>query len=136
MFAATLGMTFAALAVTAAVVEFSMWEMAAELGTAASMVSFGTAWFFGDPNPPQQPKPPRKPRQPAAQQSSGGHRCSAPTQDGSPCQRPVKTPSDHCWEHPGGKAAPRTKTPTTKRAQPTGPKTRKGKAAPTAPPTP
>lgn len=132
MLAAGLGITFAALAVTAAVVEFGMWELAAELGTAASVVSFGTAWFFGDPNP-TQPTPPKKPRQPAAQQGSGGHKCGAPTQDGSGCQRPVKTASDHCWEHPGGKGNPKAKTPT-KRTQNAGPKTRKGKAAPMAPP--
>lgn len=126
----------ATVAVAATIVEFAAWETSAELFTLAETISFGTAWFFGEPSAPKapQPKQPRKPRQPAAQQGSGGHKCGAPTQDGSACQRPVKSASDHCWEHPGGKAKPGTSAPSASAPKkPAGPKKTRKTAPPATP---
>ena len=143
--AAIIGLTVATIAVAAAVAEFATWEAAAELGTLAEMISFGTAYCFGEPsdraklkraqNTGQAPKPPRQ-RQPAKPPpKSGGHKCGAPTQDGSSCNRPVKNASDSCWEHPGGKG-----TGPARGAQKTssGPKktSKKGVAPPAPAPTP
>ena len=128
----------ATVAVAAAVVEFAAWETAAELFTLAEVVSAGTAWFFGEPSQPKQPspKPPRKPRQPAAQQGSGGHKCGAPTQDGSTCQRPVKAAGERCFDHPGGQAKPGTSTNGSAPKMTAGPKrTKKAAPAPSAPST-
>lgn len=128
----------ATVAVAAAVVEFAAWETAAELFTLAEVVSAGTAWFFGEPSQPKQPssKPPRKPRQPAAQQGSGGHKCGAPTQDGSTCQRPVKAAGERCFDHPGGQAKPGTSTNGSAPKKTAGPKkTKKAAPAPSTPST-
>jgi hypothetical protein len=139
--AAVLGLTVAAIAVTAAVVEFATWEAATELGTLAEMITLGTAYAFGEPSDKaklkqaqqagQAPKPPRqrKPAQPPAR--SAGHKCGAPTQDGSACNRPVKNASDSCWEHPGGKG---TGTKKTTAGSNSGPKRTKSRGA--APPAP
>lgn len=148
LLAATLGMTIAAIAVTAAVAEFVAWETAAELGTVAECISFGTMWFFGEPGPQKPPRPPKpagppkpkQPRQPAAQQGSGGHKCGATTQDGSKCGRPVKAatgPDSWCFDHPGGKSKPGATTAAGGTAKPAGPKKTKKKAPPpTVPPPP
>jgi hypothetical protein len=110
--AAVLGVAIAATALTLATVEFVSWTAATELGLAAEGVSMLTAYCFGEPsdraklkkaqNVSQPPKQPRQRQQPKPPQKSAGHRCGAPTQDGSPCNRPVKNASDNCWEHPGG----------------------------------
>lgn len=146
LLAATLGVTIAVLAVTAAVTEFVAWETAAELGTLAETISFGTMWFFGEPDPPKQPRPakPTKQRQPAAQQGSGGHKCGATTQDGSKCGRPVKAttgPDSWCFDHPGGKSKPGSSSSSNGQGRaankPSGPKrTRKIAPPPSAPANP
>jgi len=133
---AVFSVAIATLTLTAAVVEFASWTTASAVFAAAEGVSFGTAWFFGDPDPPA--KPPRPAPRPRAAGNppakSSGHKCGATTQDGSPCQRPVKVASDHCWEHPGGRSTAPAGSPRTKKT-PTGPKkTRKVAPPPTATP--
>jgi hypothetical protein len=97
----------AATVLTAAAVEFASWSAATEMFFVAEGISAGTAWFFGDPNPPA--KPPKAPRKPRAAgnppKGSGGHKCGAPTDDGTPCNNPVGTAGEKCWRHPGGGAA-------------------------------
>lgn len=94
----------ASIVLTAAVVEFASWTTATVVFTAAEGVSAGTAWFFGDPNPPAKPPPtPRKPRAAGnPPPKSGGNRCGAPTEDGSACNNPVAAAGEKCWRHPGG----------------------------------
>jgi hypothetical protein len=129
---AVLSVAVAAAALTMAVVEFASWSAATGMFAAAEGVSFGTAWFFGDPSP-RPDKPPPTPRKPRAAgnppKGSGGHRCGAPTEDGSPCQNPVSNSGDKCWRHPGGGAATKAKTAPTKTA---GPKRTKKAAPPPA----
>lgn len=133
---ACLSVVVATCALTATIIEFSMWEAAAEIGTAAEFVSFGTAWFFGDPSPrpDKAPKTPPKPRAAGnPPPKSGGHRCGSPTEDGSPCNNPVSAAGEKCWRHPGGSSGPKTKMAPKPRAD--GPKKTK-KAAPPPVPTP
>ena len=135
---ALLTVTFAAITVAATVVEFVAWGTATELFTLAEFISAGTAWCFGEPSAPKppSPKPPRKPRQPAAQQGSGGHKCGAPTQDGSTCQRPVKAAGERCFDHPGGQAKPGTSTNGSAPKKTAGPRrTKKAAPAPSTPST-
>lgn len=129
---AVFSVAVASVVLTAAVIEFASWTTATMVFAAAEGVSAGTAWFFGDPDPPAKPpKPPRKPRAAGnLPKGSGGHRCGAPTDDGSPCNNPVSNAGEKCWRHPGGgsagKPAPKTKS---QQAKPAGPRRTK-KAAP------
>jgi hypothetical protein len=133
---AVFSVVVASVVLTAAVVEFVSWTAATGVFAAAEGVSFGTAWFFGDPNPPaKQPPTPRKPRAAGnPPPKSGGHRCGAPTEDGSACNNPVATAGEKCWRHPGGAPASGTgpKPKAGPRAKPAGPKkTRKAAPPPT-----
>jgi hypothetical protein len=133
---AVFSVVVATCALTAAIIEFSAWEMAAEVGMGAEFVSFGTAWFFGDPSP-RPSRGPKTPRQPRAKGNpppgSGGHKCGAPTQDpkAPACQNPVTSAGDKCWRHPGGGSGPKTKA--APRGTATGPKKTKKAAPPPAP---
>ena len=117
--AGVLSVVVATVALTMAVAEFATWELASEIGVAAEFVSLGTAFCFGEPSDKAKLKKAQQtgqaPRQrtPAQPQKSAGHRCGAPTQDGSACQRPVKNASDSCWEHPGGQGTGKSKTMST-----------------------
>lgn len=124
----------AATVLTAAAVEFASWSAAAEMFFVAEGISAGTAWFFGDPNPPA--KPPKTPRKPRAAgnppKGSGGHKCGAPTDDGTPCNNPVGTAGEKCWRHPGAKPQGSAAAP---KAKATGPrKTKKTAPPPTSTP--
>lgn len=143
--AAVLGLTAATIALTLATVELVTWTAATEMGLAAQGVTMLTAMWFGEPSDAaklkraqragQAPKPPRQRQQAQPAPKSAGHKCGAPTQDGSPCNRPVKNASDSCWEHPGGKG---TGSPTNGKKTSTGPKrtSKKGAAPPAAAPQP
>lgn len=141
--AAVLGVAVAATALTLATVEFVSWTAATELGLAAEGVSMLTAYCFGEPsnkaklkkaqNTNQPPKQPRQRGPAKPPQKSAGHKCGAPTQDGSPCNRPVKNASDSCWEHPGGVGTGGSKTATSGGSP--GPKKARTKGA-AAPPSP
>jgi hypothetical protein len=92
----------ASIVLTAAVVEFASWTTATVVFTAAEGVSAGTAWFFGDPNPPAKPPPtPRKPRAAGNPPPKSGHRCGVPIKNGS-CDNRVRAGKQWCWRHPGG----------------------------------
>lgn len=125
----------ATCALTAAVVEFSAWTTATGIGVLAEGVSFGTAWFFGDPNP----RPNRAPKQPRVKGNpppgSTGQKCGAPTRDKTNpnCGNPVTSAGDKCWRHQSGGSGPSPKTAPTGRAA--GPRRTK-KAAPPPAPTP
>lgn len=138
---AVFSVVVASVVLTAAVVEFASWTTATVVFGAAEGVSAGTAWFFGDPNPPA--KPPPKPRKPRAAGNpppkSGGHRCGAPTEDGNACNNPVATAGEKCWRHPGGAPANGTAGPKPKagpRAKAAGPKKTRKAAPPPVTPTP
>lgn len=130
MLFAVFSVVVASVVLSAAVVEFASWTTATAVFAAAEGVSAGTAWFFGDPNPPA--KPPKAPRKPRAAgnppKGSGGHKCGAPTDDGTPCNNPVGTAGEKCWRHPAG--SPKGQAAPTK---PTGPKKTKKAAPPPAP---
>jgi hypothetical protein len=130
MLFAVFSVVVASVVLSAAVVEFASWTTATAVFAAAEGVSAGTAWFFGDPNPPA--KPPKAPRKPRAAgnppKGSGGHKCGAPTDDGTPCNNPVSTAEEKCWRHPAG--SPKGQAAPTK---PTGPKKTKKAAPPPAP---
>lgn len=116
-----LSVVVASVVLSAALVEFASWTTATAVFAAAEGVSAGTAWFFGDPNPPA--KPPKAPRKPRAAgnppKGSGGHKCGSPTDDGSPCNNPVTNPGEKCWRHPGGGPKPKATGPKqTKKAAP------------------
>jgi hypothetical protein len=127
--AAVLTLGVGAIAVAVSVAEFATWEAAAELFTLAEAISLSAAYCFGEPSDRAKLKkaqragqPPKPPRQPSQPQKSAGHRCGTPTQGGrgKPCERPVKSASDHCWEHPGGRSiahAPQSMGPRKTRAK-------------------
>lgn len=116
MLFAVFSVVVASVVLSAALVEFASWSTATVVFAAAEGVSAGTAWFFGDPDPPA--KPPKAPRKPRAAgnppKGSSGIKCGAPTDDGTPCNNPVTNPGEKCWRHPGGGSA--------KPASTTGPK--------------
>jgi hypothetical protein len=111
--AGIMGAAVASVILTCAVVELVSWTAAEVILVGAEGVTMLTAYAFGEPSDraklkkaQQAGQPPKSPRQPAQPQRPAGHRCGAPTQGGrgKPCERPVKSASDHCWEHPGGKS--------------------------------